>query len=440
MADERNNRLDDWKQLRRDADKGREPDLVSAQLGQRLVSVAALIEKIEKAFVEEYTNTPVLAQADTEAKRLRLLVGTVNYVLTVESVQMSGDEMASLIARVYSDLFGYGPLDAYFLDERVTTIALDGVDKAAVRYGHGDLVDVGPLFQDETHLHRILRRLLMDAGTDLPDDQPFIEIGLMAGARPVCVNLMLPPVTFTYNADIRVHPAVLPTLHNLIDSGFLSEQATIFLRALAQSPHSFIIVGDTEAGKTTLLSVMAQLLPQPEHTVAIERAGELRLPEEVQRWVTRWPVGDVAGVTFGDQIGAALAEQPACILLDEVRADEPQSIAPLLSEPAAPRQIWSFRGPFDAKRLRSALSMLARRADVEQGETLVNALYHRLPFVVTLWRAQGQIRLYSIAEWQFTSSDYPDYVLLLETREGQQCLTGKRPVHTVDLPEDFWRI
>ena len=110
----------------------------------------------------------------------------------------------------------------------------------------------------------------------------------------------------------------------------------------------------------------------------------------------------------------------------------------MLDEPDAPRQIWSFRGPFDSKRLRNALGMLARRADVGQGEALVNAMYERLPFVVTVWRVRGQIRLYSIGEWQFKASDYPDFVLIMRTVDGQLRLTGKQPVHDLNLPDDFW--
>ncbi|MBZ0291903.1 MAG: Flp pilus assembly complex ATPase component TadA [Anaerolineae bacterium] len=430
---------DEWADLKRDADKGREPDLLSGRFGQRMVSVRALLEQISQAFREEFADTPMLREAQTSTQRLKLLLETVNYVLSVESIQLTAPEKADLVARAYSDIFGYGRLDAYFADENVTTITLDGPDKAAVRYGHGDLVPVGPLFEDEGDLRRILRRLVVDAGADLPDDQPYIETGLMVGDRPVCVNLLAPPVTFQLNADIRVHPAQQPTLDALVEQGFLSPQAAEILSALAQSPHGLVIVGDTESGKTTLLSALVQLLPTPAQTIAIERAGELRLPADMRRLVARWPVGDQPEVTFGEQIGNALAQEPGCILLDEVRADEPQSIAPLLSEDHAPRQIWSFRGPFDSKRLRSALSMLARRSDVGSGEQLVNALYHRLPFVVTVWRAWGQIQLYSIAEWQF-ATDYPDYVTLLETQDGHHVLTGKQPIHTLDLPDDFWSV
>ncbi len=39
---------------RHDADKGREPELVAGQLGRRLFSMNALVERIESAFVEEH--------------------------------------------------------------------------------------------------------------------------------------------------------------------------------------------------------------------------------------------------------------------------------------------------------------------------------------------------------------------------------------------------
>jgi hypothetical protein len=126
------------------------------------------------------------------------------------------------------------------------------------------------------------------------------------------------------------------------------------------------------------------------------------------------------------------------MVLDELRSDEPEAVAPLLTVADAPRQLWSFRGPFDAKRLRNALSMLARRADQSQGEAIVHALYERLPFIVTVWRIHGQLHLYSVAEWQYRVSDYPDFVPLLRTVDGELRLSGEASARNLDLTGDFW--
>lgn len=417
------------KQSLSNTEDNRTPKLIPSRLGSRFVSVQALLEQIERAFEEEYAGTTELSEALTPVKRLHLINETVNYVLAVESIQLDTAERAKLVQQAYSHLFGYGPLDALLRDDRITTITLDGPDKAAVRHGHGDLVAVGPLFDSVAQMRRILRRMLVDAGTDLYDDQPVVETGLVVADRRICLNLIAPPLTPSYTADIRAHPTQPLSLSDLTKAGFLTPEAEELLTQLIRSSHGFAIVGDTESGKTTLLSALAWLLPEPTHAIAVERAGEMSLPEGITRLKARWRNGTEPAVTFGEQIGAALARPATCILLDEVRTDEPQAVAPLLSRPDVPRQIWSFRGPFDSKRLRNALSMLARRSDMSQSEAQVQALFRRLPFVVTVWRARGVIGVYSVGEWQLTQShDYPEYVPLLQMQDGVLTPTGARPI------------
>ncbi|MBN8618915.1 MAG: Flp pilus assembly complex ATPase component TadA [Anaerolineae bacterium] len=437
MSDEFDNNNQDHSDpflgLRKDADKGREPELFAAQLGSRWISMAALVERIEGAFIEEYgDNSPMVLEADTPTKRLKLILETANYIFAVESVQLSPQEKASVISRAYSSLFGYGPLDPLFVDDKITTIALEGADKASVRHQHGELVPVGPLFQTPDHFQRIIRRLLHDAGAELREDFPYMEVGLSVGERYVCVNLVAPPVTSQLTADIRVHPKALPAWEDLAAGGYATPEAAGLLQKLIRSPYGIMVIGEPESGKTTLLSLIAQELPLEGTVVAVERAGELRLPEGVQRKVVQWSMADAVPLTFGDQIAHALELQPSTLLLDEVRADEPLSIAPLLMMPDAPRQIWSFRGAVYSKRLQNALGMLARRADPSAGESLIHALYQRLPFVVTTNRVGGTLKLWSIGEWQFRHSpDYPTYVPLMQIEEGVLRPTGEQPARDI---------
>ncbi len=422
----------DDKPLHPDADKGREPKLVPGRMGTRMYSMAALLERIEDAFQAE-TSDDARREANTPQKRLRLILNSTDYVLSVESIQLTSEEKADLVRRAYSYLFGYGPLDALFLDERVTTIALNGVDRAAVRYGHDELVNLPPLFEDDEHLRAVIGRLLLDAGAELRDDLPALETGLTVGGRPVSLSVVSPSIAFGFNVDVRVHPASAPTLDALQRDGFMTEDALKLLRALLASDYGFVIAGETETGKTTLLNALANELPDAARVVSVERAGELRLPPEATRLTVRWAVGDAPGVTFGEQILAGLGQKPACLLLDEVRSDEPEAIAPLLEVDDPPRQIWAVRAAPDHKRLQSALGMLARRADIGQGEALVQALYERLPFLVTVARIRGQLQLFSVAEWQSrVDSDYPDFVMLMRYEDGRAQPTGTPPARWLD--------
>lgn len=417
---------------RLDADADRQPELLPGRLGTRLMSHAALVERIEAAFFEEYERTPALQAARTRSDRLRLLRDTVEYVLAVESISLTPEARARLMRDAYSQIFGYGPLDALLADARVTTIAVEGPERVAVRYEHGELTSVGSLFDDDYHLRQMIGRMLAGAGAELRADVPVIETGLDVEGRPVALTVMLPPASSVLSADIRVHPAVAPDLKALSEGGFMTGDAAHFLAALVASPYGFIVVGDSESGKTTLLGALARTLPGSSRIAAVERAGELRLPAAAVRHNVVWPVADHPGSDFGEQVAAALAEAPDVLVLDELRADEPGAVAPLLAADSAPRQLWAFRGAPDAKRLQAALGMLARRAG--QGEALVHALYERLPFVISVARIQGRLQLFSIGEWQPTSlSEYPDYVLLYQYQNSAARRTDRQPRRPVAL-------
>lgn len=396
----------------------REPRLLPSRHGTRLISLAALLERVIEAFRSEHgDDSPALRDATTEAARMKLLLATVDYVAAVESVPLDPPDKADLMRRAYAELFGYGPLDPLLADSQITTIALEGADQVAVRYGHNDLQPLGPLFEDEAHLRQIIRRLLAVCGADLNIDEPVLEAGLTVNGRRVSLSLVMPPVTTSLNADIRLHPAQPPSLDDLVRDDVIPVEAADLLRRLANSPHGIIVVGEAESGKTTLLGLLAGLMTgdtQPS-LLAVERTGELHLPDGAARLAAHPGGPHTPRATFAGQIQAALERDAGCLLLDEVRTGEPEDIAPLLVSDDVPRMLWAFRGPADGKRLTAALGMLARRSHPAASEMAVQRLYERLPFVVTLRRRQGRLRLYSIAEWQpRDGADYPDLVELTD--------------------------
>ncbi len=417
----------------------RQPRLVPSLTG-RVISYGGLVERILHQFHEEHGDDIRSMPAEDETERRTLVKEVGEYIFAVESVVLSRAEQAEILQRVYSELFGFGVLDALLQDSRLTTIAIDGADKIAVREGPGqDLTAREPIFDDVPHLRRTLSKILQAAGTDLNDDTPVIEIGLTVNNRSVSINVAAPPFAPEWSADIRLHPVQRPTLDDLVHSEVLTAQAATLLRAIVRSEQGLVVVGNTEAGKTTLMSALMRERASLERVVTVERSGELHMPVDIQRLVVRWPMGDTPGITFGEQIQAALDATPALLVLDELRSDDPATIAPLLSQETPPRQWWVFRGTTDMVRTRTALTMLARMSDPSQSEAQVMALTQRLPFLVMLKRRRGGLELREIGEWQFLEGrDYADYVPLLEVDFEGVVLTGKRPAHALDLPEDFW--
>lgn len=416
-----------------DADSRREPQLVAARAGTRMYSLAALQECIEADFLDEYHDgSDALAEADTPAKRLRLILETANYVLGVESVSLGAEQKAHLIERIHANLFGYGVLDAYLLDERVTTIAIHGAAHIAVRYEHGELVNTGAVFDDEAQLRRIIGRLLADAGAELRDDEPIVETGLKVRGRPLSLSVVAPPITPYFHVDMRLHPLTAPTFTDLCQQGWMTDEAANLLRAIAKSQHGFIVVSESEGGKTTLLNALVDLIPC-QKMILVERSGELRGNNAAERLMPRWGKGDEDTITFGQQIDHALERGADVLILDEIRADEPLMILPLLAYEQTPRQVWAVRGVTDAKRLQSGMGMLARRSNMARSEEMVAAFYERLPFVITVRNIQNRLQVFSIAEWQSrVDSDYPDYVMLMKYQNGAARPTGAQLARWLD--------
>ncbi len=418
------------------------PEFVPSLPG-KLVSIGGLLERIIEQFNAEFDEMSERARAfETVTQRRAILREISEYVFAVESVRLSPSERARLLAMAYSEIFGYGGLDPYFEDERVTTIALEGAHKLSVRYGAGgELTPVPSVFDGQAHLRRTVLKMLRDADTEQRPEHPILELGLVVKGRRVRVSVVFPPLSAEISADVRLHPLQPVTLDDWQKAGVLTSDVATFLRALAASPHGFVVVGESESGKTTLLSALLSYLPNM--TASVERAGELAMPEGAPRYLVRWAKGERSTVSFAECVRAALDAHPDCILLDEVRADEVEAIAPLLQYEVVPRQIWAFRGTADAKRLRSALSMVARLADRSQPEAMVTALYQRLPFVVALKRRRGSLALVEVAEWQYPPGEvYPDYVPLFQYDETQARLvkTRRMPQRTLaGLDEAFWR-
>ncbi|MEO1288034.1 MAG: ATPase, T2SS/T4P/T4SS family [Chloroflexota bacterium] len=423
-----------------DDEDNQQPKLMKSFVG-RTISVFGLVERIVKEFELEHGEgqSDAIKSATTDVERRQMLLDVAEYIFGVESLRLNPQEQAQVIGLAYGELFGYGPLDIFFEDERVTTISLEGASKINVRYGAGkDFTTHEPIFEDTPHMRRIIQRILRHAGAELRDDVPIIETGLTINTRRVSISVVAPPFAPEMAVDIRVHPTELPTANDWIEADILNEKTYVLLQAIMQSNHGLVIVGDTKSGKTTLTSILLQEI-DGQDLISVERASELVLPEGATRLATQWATNNNESKTFGEQIQVAIESNPKTLVIDEIRNDEPEAIAPLLTADNAPRQIWSFRGASEAKRIASSFGILARMADSSQPEYMVSQLQKRLPFVVIIKRRKGTLEVRGIAEWQFSDdADYANFVSLMRV-EWEGCEpTGKLPQHELDLPDNFW--
>ena len=69
-------------------------------------------------------------------------------------------------------------------------------------------------------------------------------------------------------------------MEDLIKMGSLSMDAAVFLEALVRGKISLIVVGGTGTGKTTMLNVLSNYIPDGERLITIEESAELQIQGE----------------------------------------------------------------------------------------------------------------------------------------------------------------
>ncbi len=370
--------------------------------GNRQISLAALQERIEDEFIAETASRPdILLEAADDAARRNLIREVIDYVLAVDGITLSRADRSTVLDLVYRDLFSFGPLDAYLRDETITELTIDGPERIHVRRGSEEMTPVNVQFEDNTHLERIVQRVLTIAGAQMTDSEPVLEVGAVLTSRPARLTVAAPPYSPMLHVEIRLHPMQAATLDSCISAGTVDPKAVELLKAIIAAGHGLMIVGDAGSGKTTLLEALLPYLA--EGSISVERAGELRVPPGIQRFVALPSGRDQAPTTFAGQILAALEQKPAWLVLDEVRFDESEAMWQALTAEHGPRCLWVFRGTTNPVRLRSAFGMSVRRAQqgIEQ-EFIHSALLDRLPFVALMGRQDHRVRLLGISEWQRT--------------------------------------
>lgn len=412
----------------------RQPEIIRGREGYASFSLAALRERIEAQLELELAGRLDILREDGDEATCRELVAQVgDYVLTVESVPLTAPERQQLYAEVYSNVFGFGPLDLFLADDNVIGLTLDGADHATVWRLDGSAETVSPPFEDQAHLRRILERIAARGGLADLDAEPIVEVGAVLHDRPVRMALVMPPFSPVIHVELRCHPRSAIGPDDLRADGRLTVADEVLLKAIVASDAGVLIVGEPASGKTTLLDALLAWLPAGGVGVCVERAREMRLPEGLSRLSPVAPGGEEGPTTFAELFGKALDQSPAVLVADELRGDEALAVWQALNSESI-RLVATFRSSTEPARLSSALQMLIRRGQqaIVQ-EELQTRLVERLPFVVLVESGPKGVQIRGIAEWQVCDSA-PCLVML--TDRGR--VTGTQPRHDLGLPADFW--
>jgi pilus assembly protein CpaF len=167
--------------------------------------------------------------------------------------------------------------------------------------------------------HACLHRQLWQADSRLPDGSR------VAAAIPPC---SIHGVALT----IRKFNSHKFGMEDLIQAGTVTRGLAEKLKEFVLQRKNILICGATSSGKTTLASILTNVIPDDERIVLIEDTAEIQIQKpNVLRFEARREQNGLAAVTIRDLLKATLRHRPDRIILGEIRGGEAFDLLQLLN-------------------------------------------------------------------------------------------------------------
>src|ERR687887_7284 len=106
---------------------------------------------------------------------------------------ISRDDRERLVAEISDDILGHGPIERLLADDSVTEIMVNGPYDIWVER-QGRLYQTTVRFNDDSHLRRIINKMVAQVGRRIDESSPMVDARLPDGSR---VNAVIPPLSLT---------------------------------------------------------------------------------------------------------------------------------------------------------------------------------------------------------------------------------------------------
>jgi len=271
----------------------------------------ALIEALGRA----------LFNADIDPVTLRARVQAELHARLEREPGISREDRGRIVVELTDDILGHGPLERLLDDDTVSEIMVNGPYDIWVERA-GRLHKTPVRFTDESHLRRIISKMVAEVGRRIDESSPMVDARLPDGSR---INATIPPLSLTGPLlTIRKFSKQRLDMNEMIKRGSLTVETSDLLGRCVLARLNILISGGTGSGKTTLLNALSASIPEDERILTIEDAAELQL---VQRHVLRLEARpkNIEGegeITIRDLVSNALRMRPDRIVVGEVRGSE----------------------------------------------------------------------------------------------------------------------
>jgi pilus assembly protein CpaF len=236
-------------------------------------------------------------------------------------VPLNLTERENLYTEIEDEVLGLGPLEPFLKDDTISDILVNTYSQIFIeRFGKLELTE--SRFKDDTHLMRIIDKIVSSMGRRIDESSPMVDARLSDGSR---VNVIIPPLAIDGPIlSVRRFGKDPLLLKDLVLLKSFTKEIGEVVKGVIKARLNVLISGGTGSGKTTLLNCLSQFIPEGERIVTIEDAAELQLKQDhLVRMETRPPNIEGRGeVTSRDLVRNSLRMRPDRIIVGEVRGAE----------------------------------------------------------------------------------------------------------------------
>lgn len=230
-------------------------------------------------------------------------------------------EQKILKALVMNELVGLGPLEPLWQDTKITEIICNGPSDIQVEI-NGNIVPVKSChFRDAEHLQNLIDVLYSSINKSITVNNPMERGRLSDNSRMMAIHKSVAPDGPNFN--IRRHSEAYWGPSKVIETNEASPELMNYLGNLIYDGVSFLVVGGTGTGKTTLLDALTAYYRPNERIITLEDNLEMKphprkLLAAPMECVPSKPGSKSAGITMRDLVHASLQMRPEAIVIGEV--------------------------------------------------------------------------------------------------------------------------
>ncbi len=283
--------------------------------------------RIHDRLIEELNLKKIDSKVFSDPKKAKELKDKAEVLVANLLVEEAGSFISShdvrktLTKEILDEALGLGPLEDLLADPAVTDIMVNNKNEIYVER-HGKIELTSKRFISNDQVRITIERIIAPLGRRIDESVPMVDARLADGSR---VNAIIHPLALTGpTLTIRKFRKEVFKIDELIKLNTLNQAMADFIKACVLCRKNIIVSGGTGSGKTTVLNILSEFIPENERIITIEDAAELKLHQE--HWVrleSRPPNIEGKGlIGIRDLFRNTLRMRPDRIIIGECRGME----------------------------------------------------------------------------------------------------------------------